>query len=100
MSETTWLGYLLRAAISMALLFLGAGLAQRMCHGPKSWLMATVASGSLFGYLALGVAPKPEEAGLLYSVQWGIAGITLYCLARATGWIGPSHSATREEEKP
>lgn len=93
MSEATWVGIALRAVISLGVLFLGAGLAARVCKGALAWGIASGFYALLFVYLSLGVVPEPNEAGLLYAIQWGACGAALYCSARTLGWLGPTRTS-------
>lgn len=97
MDEATWVGVGLRAVISVGVLFLGAGLASRVCKGTLAWSIATTFYGCLFVYMLVGVVPQPNEAGLLYAIQWGAFGATLYCIARALRWVGPMGRARAAE---
>lgn len=101
MNELSWVGNILRAVLSLAVLFFTVGLASRVCTRPGAWLGTAAFFGVVFGYLALGVVPQPTEAGLLYAIEWGIGGTAAYCLAQGFGWIGPSRFQRRraEEEK-
>ena len=95
MNEVSWLGNILRAVLSLAVLFFSVGIASRLCTRSSAWLIATVAFAVLFAYLALSVVPQPTEAGLLYSIEWGVGGASLYSLAQALGWLGPSRFQKR-----
>ena len=93
MNEATWVGVALRAVMALGVLLFGTGLASRVCTGALAWSMATGFYAALFAYISLGVVPQPNEAGLVYSIQWGSGGAALYCVARALDWVGPRRSA-------
>lgn len=98
MNEMTWLGNGLRAVLSLAVLFFSVGLASRVCTGKRAWGIAATIFAVLFLYLAISVVPRPDEAGLLYSIEWGIGGATLYGLGQALGWLAPSRFQKRRAE--
>lgn len=93
-----WLGNVLRAVLSLAVLFFSVGMASRICTKNSAWLVAMAVFSVLFAYLALSVVPQPTEAGLLYAIEWGVGGAALYCLAQALGWLGPSRFQKRRAE--
>ncbi|MAI25632.1 MAG: hypothetical protein ACJZ7Z_05790 [Myxococcota bacterium] len=98
MNEMNWLGTGLRAALSLAVLFFSVGVASRMCTGTQAWRVTTAGFAALFLYLALSVVPQPSEAGLLYSIEWGVGGAALYSLGQAMGWLEPSRFQKRRAE--
>ena len=99
MNEMNWIGNVLRGVISLAVLFFTVGLASRVCTRPRAWFGATIFFSVAFLYLAISVVPQPTEAGLLYAVEWGIAGAAAYSLAQGFGWIGPSRFQRRQIEE-
>ena len=98
MNEIDGLGTALRAVLSLAVLFFSVGLASRICTGTQTWGVATASFAALFLYLALSVVPQPNEAGLLYAIEWGVGGAALYSLGQVLGWLGPSRFQKRRAE--
>lgn len=98
MNEVNWVGNILRAVLSLAVLFFTVGIASRFCTRPAAWGGVTAIFAAFFAYLAISVVPQPTEAGLLYAIEWGVGGASLYSLAQAMGWLGPSRFQKRRAE--
>jgi hypothetical protein len=84
MNDPAVLGAVLRGVVSLGVLLLGSGVAARLCHSAKSWLVAAALYGGAFAWLMWGVVPQPSEQGLLYSIQWGVFGSAAYASWRAS----------------
>lgn len=78
LNDPELLGNVLRGVVALGIMMLTAGVAARLCRTRTSWLIASVVSLLLFAWLLLGVLPHPHQAGLLYSVQWGVFGTGMY----------------------
>jgi len=83
MNEPELIGTLLRGAVALGIMLLAAGISARICSNRTSWSMAAGVLMLVFLTLLLGVVPDPREAGLLYSLEWGVFGASLYAAGRA-----------------
>jgi uncharacterized protein (DUF924 family) len=90
------LGHVMRAIVALGTMLFAAGLAARLCRTRTAWAIAAGGFLLLFLWLQLAVEPHPHQAGLLYSVEWGVFGAAAYAVVRAVRAPDP----TREPLDP
>ena len=89
MNDPALLGNVMRGLVALALLFVLAGAAARVCRTRIAWGVAAVVYGVAFAWLMLGVIPHPHRLGLLYALQWGLFGAGVYAAGRM--WSSPAN---------